>query len=262
MNKLAKKRDSYSDHEHSILYSEVGGQCPLCMQSLLIKKPNSERYTKKYEVAHIYPLNPTPAQEKALVGYPAPNDFNDLENVIALCPNCHTLYDKDFALNELENLRSLKDELLKEAKAKVAASQHVIQNEINEILDAISLYEFDQVEANQLAFDVATIDQKLKVGMSSLQRREIKVNVVSFYVRIRDRIKILERQDQAAVKILQNQVNSYYLVMKGIEPHNKDMVFNNVARWISLKTGKSLLAAKVLTSFFVQNCEVFDVNTD
>jgi hypothetical protein len=232
------------------------------MQSLLIKKPTSNRYTKTYEVAHIYPLNPTSLQEKALVGYPVPSDINALENVIALCPTCHTKYDKDFALNELERLRGIKDDFLREAKAKVAASQYVIQGEINDILDAISSFEFDQSGVPQSVFDVATIDQKLKLGMSSLQRGEIKVNVVSFYVRIRERIKILERQDQAAVKILQNQVNSYYLVMKGIEPHNKDIVFNNVARWIASRTGKSLIAAKVLTSFFVQNCEVFDVDTN
>jgi len=95
--------------------------------------------------------------------------------------------------------------------------------------------------------------------MSPLQKREIKLNAVSFYVRIRDHIRFLEQQDQASVRILQNQINSYYLAMQKQNPENKDLVFNYVAQWISAKTNKPILASKVLTSFFVQNCEVFDV---
>jgi hypothetical protein len=50
--------------------------------------------------------------------------------------------------------------------------------------------------------------------------------------------------------------------MQRQHPDNKDAVFNFVAQWISSRTGRSLLAARVLTSFFVQNCEVFDAGTE
>ena len=102
---MAKRRDSYSDNEHSILYSETGGCCPLCTQPILFQKTGSKKPIKGYEVAHIYPLNPTPPQAKALVGYPVPPDINALENVIALCPTCHTKYDKGFKLDEFTRLR-------------------------------------------------------------------------------------------------------------------------------------------------------------
>jgi hypothetical protein len=97
--------------------------------------------------------------------------------------------------------------------------------------------------------------------MSPLQKNEIKTNAVTFYVRIRDKIRLLEQNDQVAIRILQNQVNTYYLEMHRQNPDNKDAVFNFVAQWISKRTGRPLLAAKVLTAFFVQNCEVFDAST-
>ena len=78
-------------------------------------------------------------------------------------------------------------------------------------------------------------------------------------MRIRDHIRALEQNDQLAIRMLQSQVNIYYLAMQREHPDNKDAVFNFVAQWISTRTQRSLLAAKVLTSFFVQNCEVFDV---
>lgn len=259
---MAKKRDTYSDNEHSVLYSETGGHCPLCLQSIIFYKAGSKKPSKSYEIAHIYPLNPTQFQIESLVGCPVPTDINALENVIALCPTCHTKYDKDFKLDELIRLKYIKDGYLSEAKAKLTASQHTIQEEVNEILDAIAAFDSSEPPLSPSNFDISTVDKKLKTGMSPLQKNEIKANAVSFYVRIRDHIRMLERQDQASVKILQNQINSYYLVMNKQNPENKDLVFNYVAHWISARTNKSILAAKVLTSFFVQNCEVFDVGSD
>lgn len=259
---MATKRDGYSDTEHSILYAETGGCCPLCKLPILFQKKDSRKPSKGYEVAHIYPLNPTQSQTTALAGYPVPSDINALENVIALCPTCHTKYDKDFKLDELIRLRKIKDGYLSEARAKLTASQHTIQEEVYEILDAIAAFDFNETALSPTNFDVSTVDKKLKTGMSPLQKREIKINAISFYVRIRDHIRMLEQQDQASVRILQNQINSYYLAMYKQNPENKDLVFNYVAQWISAKTNKPILAAKVLTSFFVQNCEVFDVGSE
>ena len=259
---MATKRDSYSENEHSILYAETGGCCPLCTLPILFQKKGSKKPSKGYEVAHIYPLNPTQSQATALVGYPVPPDINALENVITLCPTCHTQYDKDFKLDDLIRLRKIKDGYLSETKAKHTVSQHTIQEEVYEILDAIAAFDFDETLLSSTKLDVSTVDKKLKTGMSPLQKREIKFNAISFYVRIRDHIRTLEQQDQASVRILQNQINSYYLAMNKQNPENKDLVFNYVAQWISAKTNKPILAAKVLTSFFVQNCEVFDVGTE
>lgn len=260
---MARKRDSYNEHEHSILYAETGGSCPLCTLPILFKKKDSKKPSKGYEIAHIYPLNPTPLQATVLVGYPVPTDINALDNVISLCPTCHTKYDKDFNLNELIALRDIKNGYLSEAKAKLTASDHGIQEQVCEILDAISAFDSDEdVVLSPTNFDISTVDRKLKTGMSPLQKREIKFNAISFYVRIRDHICRLEQQDQASVRILQNQINSYYLAMNKQNPENKDLVFNYIAQWISTRSNKPILAAKVLTSFFVQNCEVFDAGTE
>jgi len=166
---MTTKRDNYSENEHSILYAETGGCCPLCTIPILFQKKGSKKPSKGYEVAHIYPLNPTQSQALVLSDYPAPSDINALENVIALCPTCHTRYDKDFKLDELENLRKIKNGYLSEAIAKRTVSQHTIQEEVYEILDTIAAFDFDETVLSPTNFDVSTIDKKLKIGMSPLQ---------------------------------------------------------------------------------------------
>ena len=101
-------------------------------------KPGSSRLNKGYEVAHIYPLHPTPSQVTALIGRAAPQDINALENVIALCPSCHTKYDKDFKLEEMDKLRKIKDGFLAVARANATVSDYKIQEEVYAILDSIT----------------------------------------------------------------------------------------------------------------------------
>lgn len=257
---MAAARSDYSENEHSILYGETEGCCPLCTSPILFRKIGSGRLNKGYEIAHIYPLNPTPAQARALVGRSAPLEINALENVIALCPSCHRKYDKDFRLEEMDKIRKIKDAYLADARAKATIGDYTIQQEVYAILDSISALSSADLDIPPASFDTSTVDKKLRVGMSPLQKNEIKTNAVTFYVRIRDQIRLLEQNDQVAIRILQNQVNTYYLEMHRQNPDNKDAVFNFVAQWISKRTGRPLLAAKVLTAFFVQNCEVFDAS--
>lgn len=100
----------------------------------------------------------------------------------------------------------------------------------------------------------------MKNDISPLAKREIRQNVRDFFVSIREVIARIERRDQFSVRMLQNQINTYYLEMKKLNPENNDFVFYQIAHWIERKTGKQRNACIVLTSFFVQNCEVFDAD--
>lgn len=259
---MANIRVKYHANEHSILYGETGGACPLCALPMMFKKASSKHPTIGYEIAHIYPLNPNASQIKGLAGYAVPAEINGLENVILLCPTCHTKYDKDFKVEEYLKLLDIKGAYISEAKAKLTASQYALQEEVQEILDFIVSNDSDYEDLSATKLDVSSLDEKLKTGISPLQKREIRSNAIDFFVSIRNQIRLIEQRDQAAVRILQNQINTYYLVMDKQNPGNKDVVFNYIAQWISLKTGKSIMASKVLTSFFVQNCEVFDAGSN
>ncbi|HGY1113930.1 TPA: ABC-three component system protein [Providencia rettgeri] len=258
---MANVRIKPSDHEHSILYAETGGACPLCGAAIMSKKSGSKRPIYLYEIAHIYPLNPNSLQSEALKNYSVPKDINSLENYILLCPTCHTNYDKDFKIEEYLHLQNIKKVFLDDANAKLTASQYALQNEVSEILDLISRDDGDYEELSESEFNVSSIDNKLKSNISALLKREIRHNVTDFFVPIRDHIRLIEQENQLSVKLLQLQIHTFYVAMQQQHPENKDLVFKYIAEWISQKSGKSLIASKILTSFFIQSCEVFDVST-
>ncbi|MEW4948264.1 ABC-three component system protein [Pseudomonas asiatica] len=258
---MANDRVKYHPEEHSILYGETGGSCPLCTQPILFKKKGSKT-SKGYDVAHIYPLNPTAAQAIALKGFPIPTDINSLENVICLCPTCHKKFDKDFKIEEYIHIRSIKDGFIRDAAARKAIAEHTLKEEVKEILEVINSLQTDGIDTLnlELELDAKKLSDKLKTGASNFLKRNIRNDVVDFFVSIREEMRLLEMRDQATVKILQNQVNSYFWEMHRLNPENKDLVFKYISEWMSTRTGKSIDASRILTSFFVQNCEVFDVS--
>lgn len=259
---MAKKRVDYTPNEQSILYGETGGACPLCLSPIMFKKTTSKHPEKGYEIAHIYPLNPTAAQAQALAGYEVPADINALDNVICLCPNCHRRYDKDFKIQDYLSIQKIKKGYLQEAKTKLVTAECNLKDEIKELLQKIIELTSEDTEPTEVDLDIAPIKNKLKTHASPLLKRNVKRDVLDYYVTIRDQIKIFEQRDQLSVRIMQNQINTYYLEMQRLIPDNKDLVFTYITQWMSKKTGKSVDAAKILTSFFVQNCEAFDVSAE
>lgn len=256
---MANLRATYHPEEHSMLYAETGGICPLCACVIIAKKPGSKNPKKFYEVAHIYPLNPTVAQTLALVNHTPPVDINGLDNVICLCPTCHRKYDKDFKITEYDRLREIKDGFIRDANSRKSISEHSLRIEIKELIESFVDLDDESLVAFDLELNAHTLTDKLKKGASNTLKRNIRHDVVTYFVTIRDELRLLEQRDQAAVNMLLNQVNTYFWAMHREHPNKKDVIFNYIAQWISTKSGKSLDVSKIITSFFVQNCEVFDV---
>lgn len=258
---MANARVKFHPEEHSMLYGETGGACPLCTQPIIFTKAGSKNPTKGYEVAHIYPLNPTPSQALALTGYLIPVEINGLDNVICLCPTCHRRFDKDFKIEEYTRIRAIKDGYIRDANARKAISEHTLREEVKEILELITSMQADGAQTFDLELDAKTLNDKLRTGASNFLKRNIRNDVVDYFVSIREEMRLLEQRDQASVKMLQNQVNTDFWEMHRQNPENKDVVFQYIAQWISTRTGKSIDSSRILTSFFVQNCEVFDVSS-
>lgn len=257
---MANARITYHPEEHSMLYAETRGICPLCTCEIIYTKPGSKNPRKGYEVAHIYPLNPTAAQTSALVNHTIPVDINGLNNVICLCPSCHRKYDKDFKIAEYDRLREIKDGFIRDTDARKSISEHSLRIEIKELIESFADLDDESLVAFDLELNAVTLKEKLKKDASNVLKRNIRNDVVGYFVTIRDELRLLEQRDQAAVKMLLNQVNTYFWAMNKEHPDNKDVIFNYIAQWISAKSGKSLNVSKIITSFFVQNCEVFNVS--
>lgn len=252
-------RKAYTENENLILFNEVNGICPLCSKPLLYKKV--ERLEKIYEIAHIYPLNPKPEELIELAGVKKmfTNNPNELRNVICLCPNCHTKFDKPRTIAEYYELQEIKEKLLEISENRQKWHEFKIEKEIEFLIQRLADEDYVLSDIkDEIEYDINEISRKLNPSISSLLSKKIERNVSEFYPIVSYMFKQQDFIKPLTTEKVSAQVKLYYL--ENMDSNNQKLVFKNTVEWIHAKTGAySMEAAEILASYFVQNCELFEV---
>lgn len=253
---MVNNRTNYSSAQQVALATQVGGYCPKCGDALFYEK-RGKSY-KSYELAHIYPLNPTPEEVIELQGEEMLSaDINSPDNLMPLCTACHSKFDKPRTREEYRELVQIKKGFLRNQEQRLLQKSYQIEDDIQYIVDKLSSIGQHDIESG-LEYKPKSIDEKLDESMSVLVRRKIKHNVTDYYPFIRSRLLELERERPNSSELICSQVRSYYLKQKllNIDPQK---IYENIVDWIDTKvTSETSEAAEIVASFFVQNCEVFE----
>lgn len=252
-------RKAYTENENLILFNEVNGICPSCTTPLLYEK--GRRIEKIYEIAHIYPLNPKPEELIELndVKKLFANNPNELKNVICLCPNCHTKFDKPRTKEEYNDLFKIKEKLLDISENRQKWHEFKLEDEIQVLIERLANedYRLNNIE-DEIEYDPEEISKKLNSSITSLLSKKIERNVSEFYPVVSHIFKQQDFISPLTTEKVSAQVKLYYLENKNDDSQN--VVFKNTVDWIHAKTGAySIEAAEILASYFVQNCELFEV---
>ena len=252
---MSNSRKQYSNAQNIALLSQVSRVCPVCAEPLFYKKQGKS--FKNYELAHIYPLNPT-EKEKLLLKDEEhlSNDVNDEDNIIPLCEICHGKFDKPRTVEEYRKLVSLKKKLIDRSGQEAIWKRYTIEDEINQIIDAI--YNDPELESNaEIDFTPKAVDKKLNSTISRPTKIKIKGNVREYYIFIKNKFSELDNINPDFSEIISLQIRTYYLKQKTMGT-SQQVIFENIVLWIYAKTNpKTNDAAEIIASFFIQNCEVF-----
>jgi len=250
------KRKQYGEAQNVALTTQVGSACPLCDKPLFYKK-NGKSY-KSYDIAHIYPLKPTQAEIDLLKNEERlGEDVNDEDNLIPLCKGCHGKFDKPRTVEEYRQLVDLKKHYIARSGLEALRSEYHIETDIRAVVEA--LYEETFVEPShiEIGFEPSTVDQKVDDTISKPTVRKIKNNVGDYYTLIKTHFSEIDKSQPNFSEMVSLQVKTYFLKQQGLG-YDKQAIFDNLVSWVNAKTKpKSIDAAEILVSFFVQNCEVF-----
>jgi len=249
-------RRAISQAEEVALVAQVDNVCPECGDALFYKK--SGRSYKHYEIAHIYPLNPTAEEVSLLEGEERlSEDINDADNLISLCLSCHGKFDKPRTVAEYRGLVQKKKEIIARAEQRRLQHEYQLQDEIGRIVEALDGAEFPPSGA-ELVFDAKPLEEKFNNTMPFPTRRKIHHNVSDYFVHVRQRFQRLDHEKPGTADLISSQVKAFYLAQKQ-QGWSQQHIFTSVVEWIVMSTKpKTLEAAEIVASFFVQNCEVFE----
>lgn len=256
---LVSRTSITKNMDHAYLL-EVNGLCPLCGKNLLAAKGNSK--SKLYQIAHIYPNSPMPDQLKELMGLERLGDTcEDFENKIALCKDCHGIYDDRVTKKEYLALVDKKKKLLKVANSKVSISFQNLEEEISLVINSLNVITSDDLRKVSLKYRGFEIKKKFEARYTILKNKIESYNCTYYYF-IKETFQNLERANQVHFNILASEVKTSFLKCDK-EMDDKSDIFNSLVLWMHSKIkGASLEACEVVIAFFVQNCEVFHEITE
>lgn len=134
---MQDNRRKFSDNEKQVLFDEVHGRCPICGKRLTHSK-NGHIY-RTFEVAHIYPANPKPEEEKLLAAEERlSDDVNSLKNVVAVCRICHKKFDTPRTIDEYRTWVRMKKKLLQENEIKDNYALFNIEDDIAVVMKTLN----------------------------------------------------------------------------------------------------------------------------
>jgi len=254
VTKLDLKRKKPTENMGLVLFDEVSGICPKCTKPLM--KKGKGQMTKLFEVAHIYPHSPRSHEIELLKDEELLNDNVDHEdNLIALCRDCHKIFDNPRTIEGYREMISIKKELQRLTNLKNSWFSNSIDIEINEIIT--SLASFTGEASEELSLEALKVDAKSDETLNGLVKLKIKNNVKYFYSEIKYKFAELDKSVPYTSDAIYSQIKTYYVKLKK-DGLDQTQIFSALTDWLNNSTNyKNTEASEILVSFFVQNCEVY-----
>lgn len=248
-----EKRKQITDNENLLLYNEVNGLCPLCLKRLTYKKKTN--INKGFQVAHIYPLNPTAEEIELLKNEEKLSvDVNDLDNLIALCGDCHRKFDNPRTIEDYRRLLKIKREIIQITKIQDEYHRFPIENEIKLIIENLA-NDHSNIFDNTISYDFKEIDEKDDGTLSKLTKRRIKNDVSEYFLFIKELFSDIDRDNEFSFDTIACQIKAMNTKLKQ-HKSTKEEIYEHLADWLNQKTGSnSKEACKIIIAYFVQNCE-------
>lgn len=250
-----KSRQKPTPTQEIIYLGEVHNVCPLCGRALIA--PGVRKANKLFEIAHIFPCNPTPDDMQQLEGVELYGDDSEsMHNKIALCKECHKDYDNNKTKEKYIRLLQKKKEYERQYSAKQEISKLKIEKELKNALARLQNLNASDLKGLTLNYNAICVNRKIEKD-NFLLKNEIENHVFSYFMFIH---AYLEEQcliSNADMELVSLAVKGAYLQCKKLKM-NQAEIYGTLKEWLMSKVVCSDIAAAIIVSYFVQNCDVYD----
>lgn len=234
-----------SQKERSKLQASCGAICAKCHDPIV------QDGVFIGEAAHIYGENPGSARYKESL---SPKFVNSCDNLLMLCPKCHSVIDKNPEAYPVERLFKMKSDHQKWVDRQIAAaSPNFTYAEIEVLVKYIIA---ESPIPHTFDYTITKLEDKIKKNMLESHQNEMKFGLSSLPL-IR---KYLESNTNLSLsKTLTAAVVAKYLSLKKTEETTVD-IFNEL--WAFTSGNHSEISYRTaglgILMYFFESCEVFE----
>lgn len=223
------------------LVAEVMSTCPNigCTNSLFIRA--GKQIVPNFEIVTIDPDEPI-----------------EENNLIAMCPSCSKKHLLRTDPAYITQITAIKKRFIELAEIQEVTANQNIEEDIATVLSKIPALPFrTDVDLN---YEPVPLRNKIKADSPELLA-QIKVWVNLHYTDVHETLQELNQQGRNRFEpfCLQVRLNFLNLRNKGL---SQRQIYDGIVEWLQKATNGDRHACEVVTAYFVQKCEVFDVITE
>lgn len=182
-----------------------------------------------------------------------------IDNLLAVCPQCQATYTLDEnnkkLMKELKGIKSVLSD--HQQSVDMLESLNLDKGITNVIKKAAKLGEKDLKDAS---LDPKEIKQKLSPTEDAALYYTVNSYVTVYFRKIKEIMTNLDKRGEIDYEEVQNQIHAIYLRLKK-KKKSRIEIFNEIADKIHRITLQDDIYCKIVVSYFVQSCEVFDAIT-
>lgn len=178
------------------------------------------------------------------------------DNLIALCPDCARKYLFSLAPEKIERLEDIKLKLTSLMEAMEAMSEEKIVAGVERVLQKIATIPFEEVL--ELKYDPAQVIKKMDKTDPALYI-EIHGFAGRYYPDVEAIFKQMEIENLCDYEKFCYQMKFQYKALADQGNLSQREIYEGLSAWVYETTHEEMSFCKVVVSFFVQKCEVFDV---
>lgn len=220
------------------LLNEVNHSCPFpgCGQSLTQAKSG-----KTIDVYDVSLIDKTKAPE--------------IINLLALCPSCYGTYILDDDKKLIKELIQVKKLLNGNSHSKSLIENVHFEKGIVGVLQKVK--NLKQKDLEKASLDPKEIKQKLSRDADAALYMQVNAMVSTYFIRIREIMTNLDKRGDIDYEDIQDQMKAIYKKLKKAKKSNME-IFNTIADKIHRVSLQDITYCQIVTSYFIQSCEVFD----
>lgn len=241
--------------EYFLYLEEVDSCCPKCGKPFAVIRGG--KFSKLCEIAHVFPNSPTPEEKEILKNVRvAGENSEDTLNKIALCRDCHKLYDEHKTVESYNEMFILKAEKHKALEAKKLIANKDIETELSSIISCLGNLSDEEIDGlERLEYRALNISDKIEDEYRLLRRR-MENDALQYFPYIKQEFANLTTGSLSFDTIASNVRHAYLMLRdKGL---NKSEIADQMVDWFTRKTNKDREACQIMVSFFVQDCEIYE----
>lgn len=223
------------------LLNETGHYCPFPGCGRTLTKSSNGKTCDAYEVTVI-------DKKKA----------PEIQNLLALCTQCHATYFLDDRPKSCKDLLEVKRLLVTHASAVSMLDNLPLEVGFVGVIKKIGkLKERDLVE---LSLDPKEIKQKVKPSDDFALYSQVNMFVSMYFLKIREIMINLDKRGEIDYDEIQDQIRAIYKKLMKAQK-SKTKIYNEIVAKVQKVSLQENIYCQIIVSYFIQSCEVFDATS-